>query len=545
MIDTLRKELNVAVYCRLSREDGDSKESNSIKTQREILIEYVNKNNWNVYNIYIDDGYSGGNFNRPGWKALIADVENGYIDIVIVKDLSRLGRNYIEAGYYTEEYFPNKNVRFIALNDNFDTEKEENEFTPFMNIINQWYLKDISKKIKASHQNRMKKGVLPKNLPVPFYGFKHNEKNERIICEETARVVRKIFELYNQSLPIREIVKYLYDNKIPTPAYYNYITYGYNPKEWINANEEKKYTWHKNIIVKIIQSEEYIGSVVLNKRKTISYKTHKRVNNSKENKYIFERMTEAIIDEATFNKAQEIRINRIYQTVPLDINKYKNIVYCGCCGKPLSLKHMNSYPERRIKESYSYACRKQKNNLCSNRESVRIELLDKIIYLEVEKIINRILKEKDQLLEYALNYQKHHKEKHNTFDTSELDNLTARNKKLDILIQRLFEKNTEGGLPKETYNRMMKSYTEEYETNKKRIEDINNKNTKNNEEKNYTTTTERFIKRIEKVAGKEINRNVILSIIEKIFIYKNKNDLKIKIQVYDIPELFEDYTHDK
>lgn len=545
MIDTLRKELNVAVYCRLSREDGDSKESNSIKTQREILIEYVNKNNWNVYNIYIDDGYSGGNFNRPGWKTLIADVENGYIDIVIVKDLSRLGRNYIEAGYYTEEYFPNKNVRFIALNDNFDTEKEENEFTPFMNIINQWYLKDISKKIKASHQNRMKKGVLPKNLPVPFYGFKHNEKNERIVCEETARVVRKIFELYNQSLPIREIVKYLYDNKIPTPAYYNYMTYGYNPKEWINANEEKKYTWHKNIIVKIIQSEEYIGSIVLNKRKTISYKTHKRVNNSKKNKYIFERMTDAIIDEATFNKAQEIRINRIYQTVPLDINKYKNIVYCGCCGKPLSLKHMNSYPERRIKESYSYACRKQKNSLCSNRESVRIELLDKIIYLEVEKIINRILKEKDQLLEYALNYQKHHKENHNTFDTSELDNLTARNKKLDILIQRLFEKNTEGGLPKETYNRMMKSYTEEYETNKKRIEDINNKNTKNNEEKNYTTTTERFIKRIEKVAGKEINRNVIISIIEKIFIYKNKNDLKIKIQVYDIPELFEDYTHDK
>ena len=138
-----------------------------------------------------------------------------------------------------------------------------------------------------------------------------------------------------------------------------------------------------------------------------------------------------------------------------------------------------------------------------------------------------------------------HKENHNTFDTSELDNLTARNKKLDILIQRLFEKNTEGGLPKETYNRMMKSYTEEYETNKKRIEDINNKNTKNNEEKNYTTTTERFIKRIEKVAGKEINRNVIISIIEKIFIYKNKNDLKIKIQVYDIPELLEDYTHDK
>lgn len=544
MIDTLRKELNVAVYCRLSREDGDSKESNSIKTQREILIEYVNKNNWNVYNIYIDDGYSGGNFNRPGWKALIADVENGYIDIVIVKDLSRLGRNYIEAGYYTEEYFPNKNVRFIALNDNFDTEKEENEFTPFMNIINQWYLKDISKKIKASHQNRMKKGVLPKNLPVPFYGFKHNEKNERIVCEETARVVRKIFELYNQSLPIKEIVKYLYNNKIPTPAYYNYMTYGYNPKEWINANDEKKYTWNKNIIVKMIQSEEYIGSIVLNKRKTISYKTHKRVHNTKDDTYRFENITEAIIDEETFNKAQDIRINRIRQTIPLDINRYKNIVYCGSCGKPLSLKHTKAYPEYRMKESYKYLCRTKKNNSCNNRSTVRLELLDKIIYYEIEKIINLVLQEKERLINYALNYQKKNKKINNQFDTSELDNLIARNKKLDLLIQKLFEKNIEGLIPKETYNRMMNSYTEEYETNKRRIEEIKTKNNNQNQEKDYLVKTQKFINRIESITEKEINRNVILSIIDKIYINSENNELKLKIKIYDIPELFEDYINE-
>ena len=149
------------------------------------------------------------------WKALINDVETGIIDVVMTKDLSRLGRNYIEAGYYTEEYFPEKGVRFIALNDNYDSEKEDNDLTPFMNIINQWYLKDLSKKVKQSNHNRMKKGLLPKNISIPFYGFKLNDKNERVICEETARVVRKIFELYLTSKSPVKIVQYLFEKLAP------------------------------------------------------------------------------------------------------------------------------------------------------------------------------------------------------------------------------------------------------------------------------------------------------------------------------------------
>lgn len=545
MLGALKDELNVAIYCRLSREDGDSGESNSIKTQREILVDYVDKNNWNIYNIYADDGYSGGNFNRPGWKRLINDVEAGLINIVIVKDLSRLGRNYIETGYYTEEYFPNKNVRFIAVNDNYDSEKEDNELTPFMNIINQWYLRDLSKKIKASHQNRMKKGIYPKNLPIPFYGFKFNEKNERVVCEETARVVRKIFELYITSLSPLKIVEYLYENKIPTPAYYNYLTYGYNPKEWINAPEDKKFRWHKNIISKIIKSEEYIGHVVLNKRNTISYKTHKRIRNSNDKRYVFENMTEGIVDEATFNRAQEIRLNRIFQTIPLDINRYKNIIYCGDCGKPMSLKHTRAYPEYRTKESYSYACRKRKNDNCANRQSVRIEFVDKLVYFEVEKLIDRILKEKDEIRKYAIFYQKNHKKKTNPFDDTELEKLIARNKKLDILMQRLYEKQEESGLPKETYNRMMNSYSNEYEENKLKIEELKIKKEKMNQSVDYIQATERFIKRVENVAGQEINRNVILSIVEKIFIMKVDNECNLKICIYDIPDMLEEYFHGK
>lgn len=539
----IRENPNVAIYCRLSREDGDSGESNSIKTQREILTDYVTNNNWTVYNIYTDDGYSGGNFNRPAWKTLIGDVEKGVIDVIVVKDLSRLGRNYIESGYYTEEYFPSKNVRFIALNDNYDSEKEDNDLTPFMNIINQWYLRDLSKKVKASHKNRMKKGEFPRNLAFPFYGYKFNNKNERVICEETARVVRKIFELYVASIPPIQIAQYLFDNKIPTPAYYNYLTYGYNPKEWIDASESKKYKWNPGVILKIISSSEYIGNLIFNKKSTISYKTHKRVNNPRDQIYIFENMCEAIIDEETFNKAQEIRVNRIYQSIPLNINRYKNILFCGCCGKPLSLKHSKDNPKYRIKESYSYVCRKDIKNHCDNRQGVRIEVLDKIIYLELEKLISRVLKEKDQIREYAINYQKSKKKVVNPFDTSELDKLIARNKKLDILMQRLFEKNTEGGLPQETYNRMLNSYSEEFEANKIKIDEIKRKQEKSNNDIDYLNVTNEFIQRVENIAGKEIDRNVILSIIDKIYITKINNEIKMEIRFYGVPDMLKEYFY--
>lgn len=545
MLSIIREELNVAIYCRLSREDGDTGESSSIKTQREILVDYANKNNWNVYNIYTDDGYSGGNFNRPGWKALINDVETGIIDVVMTKDLSRLGRNYIEAGYYTEEYFPEKGVRFIALNDNYDSEKEDNDLTPFMNIINQWYLKDLSKKVKQSNHNRMKKGLLPKNISIPFYGFKLNDKNERVICEETARVVRKIFELYLTSKSPAKIVQYLFENKIPTPAYYNYLTYGYNPKEWINATDEKKYTWHRNIITKIISSEEYIGHLILNKKTTISYKTHKRVNTKSDKKYYFENATDQIIDEDTFNKAQEIRKNRIFQEVPVDINRYKNLVYCGCCGKPLALKHMKAYPKYRTKESYSYACRKQPNNPCDNRLGVRIEMLDKVIFDAVEKMIAKCLREKENLREYAQKYHYKGSEKNSTVDDTELEKLKARNKKLDILIQRLFEKNAEGGIPKETYLRMMNSYNEEFENNKLRIEELKKKLASLNKEKDYVKLTNKFIERIEEAEKLEINMDVLLSLIDKIYIYKTKDELIVQILYHYIPEMLEDYFDGK
>ena len=214
-----------ALYIRLSQEDKKSNNSNSVSVeyQKKLLYEYCQTNNLIIYKMYIDDGYSGGNFNRPAFKDLIDDIEDRKINILLTKDLSRLGRNYIEAGYYTEDYFPSKNVRYIAVNDNYDSIKPDNDLTPFKNIINQWYLKDLSKKIKSAHKNRMKKGVLQRGNILPIFGYQHTENNERIINPETAPTVRKVFELYNKGYGYAEIKKILYDLKLVVPSYYQYI----------------------------------------------------------------------------------------------------------------------------------------------------------------------------------------------------------------------------------------------------------------------------------------------------------------------------------
>ena len=190
--------INAAIYCRLSKDDGTDEESCSIQNQKSTLIEYVQRQGWNIYDIYIDDGYTGTNFNRPHFQRMINDIENKRVNLVITKDLSRLGRNYIQTGMYTEDYFPSKNVRYIALNDDFDTDNEDNEFAPFKNIINEWYPKDISKKIRFTLGSKAKNGDCM-NTVFPIYGYKYNENFERVPDEMTAPIVRMIFEEYVKS----------------------------------------------------------------------------------------------------------------------------------------------------------------------------------------------------------------------------------------------------------------------------------------------------------------------------------------------------------
>ena len=206
-------EYRIAIYLRLSRDDGNE-ESQSIQSQREMLTTYVNEKGWKIYEEYVDDGFSGTNFNRPDFQRMISDIESGIINMVITKDLSRLGRNYIHVGYYTEDYFPEKRVRYIAVNDGYDSDNEDgNDFVPLRNFMNEWYAKDTSKKIRSILNEKAKNGE-PKRTSLPLYGYAFNEKNERVPDYETAPIVKLIFDKFIELGSIAKVVAHLKEKKL-------------------------------------------------------------------------------------------------------------------------------------------------------------------------------------------------------------------------------------------------------------------------------------------------------------------------------------------
>lgn len=220
MIKNDLNKFNVGIYCRLSREDENkSGDSSSIQNQKEILTEYVNKLNWNLVNVYIDDGFTGTDFNRPGFKQMLNDIELGLINCVVTKDLSRLGRNYIQTGQYLEEYFPEKGVRYIAVNDNYDSFTDNNELGPFKNIINEWYAKDISKKIRFSLNSMAQRGERRKTA-VPLYGYQFDSNGNRYLDPNSSNVVQLIFSKFLEMKSTYRVANFLNEQKIYSPRYY-------------------------------------------------------------------------------------------------------------------------------------------------------------------------------------------------------------------------------------------------------------------------------------------------------------------------------------
>lgn len=320
----------VGIYTRLSREDEKEKESESIETQKKLLINYIKSQGWSLFEIYTDDGFTGTNFNRPGFKKLINDIELGNVNLVITKDLSRLGREYIETGYYLEKYFPLKNVRYIALNDGidtFDNNNANNDITPFKSVFNDMYAKDISKKVRSSLLTKASSGQNIKSfLP---YGYKKDEKNKNIVLKdnEVAPIVKKIFEMYYAGNNKTQICNYLNQSKIMTPSEYKRKTTNYfNPNNKTNL-------WSTTMISKILRDRIYIGDLVQHKYSKINYKTKKIVDVPKEQHIIIENNHEAIVNKNLFDTVQ-IMLDK--KSNEWNYSNSKNhllqgIVYCNKC----------------------------------------------------------------------------------------------------------------------------------------------------------------------------------------------------------------------
>ena len=333
-----------AIYCRLSRDDEQAGESNSIVNQKAILKKYAKEQGFRNIQFFVDDGFSGANFNRPEWQRMIALVEADQIGVLLAKDMSRIGRNYLEVGFYTEILFPKHNVRFIAINSGVDSANQmDNDFTPFLNIINEFYVKDSSKKVKASMKQKGESGeYLTTNPPYGYMKDPDNPKKHWIIDDEAAAVVRQIFAWCMEGYGPSQIAHKLKDAKVDCPTVH-WAKMGRNAPA---KTPDDPYDWAPRTISGILERQEYLGHMVNFRTHRQSYKSKKKIENPQSEWKIFENTHDAIVDEETFYRVQELRKNKRRPARTGKSNMFSGIVRCADCGEKLYYCTSNSFESR-------------------------------------------------------------------------------------------------------------------------------------------------------------------------------------------------------
>ena len=329
------KETNRAgLYCRLSKDDDQQGDSISIATQRAILSAHCQEQGYEIYDVYIDDGFSGLNFDRPDFQRLISDIKAGNVNLVLTKDLSRLGRDYIMTGYYSEIFFPTQGVRYIALNDNYDSNNPENDIAPFKNILNDMYAKDISRKVKSAKRQQAKDGkFIGGQAP---YGYMV-KKHRLIVDPEAAKVVRLIFDLSCQGLGEVEICRRLEQQRILTPGCYK--EQRGEIKSDFHRGKQRPFRWCTGTIHKILNNPVYLGRLTTLKTETINYKTKQRIATSAERQIVTPNAHEAIVSEALFRAAKLAAQSHPCPAKYHHDNIFRGLLYCDCCGHKLSVAH--------------------------------------------------------------------------------------------------------------------------------------------------------------------------------------------------------------
>lgn len=393
----LNKEYKVGAYIRLSKEDENSIESESITNQKNILSNFIKENNYHLVEFYIDDGYTGTNFNRPDFKRLITDINLGLVNTVITKDLSRLGRDYIETCEYVEKWFPQHNVRYISILDNIDTylDNSNNDITPFKAIINDMYSKDNSKKIKAALKSKQEEGKWVGGCP-PF-GYKTDpfDKNHLVINEEEAKIVKLIFSLFLKGYSKSKIAKILYDRKIPTPSILR------------NINKKNKYSslgfWNTTTIKSILKNDLYKGDMVQNRNSRISYKIRTIKKNKKEDWIIVKNTHEKIISEKDFEETRRLeKLGYKIKTSREEKSLLTKLLLCGECKNRISVQKINSRNSYTICNTYKkYSklklCTTHSNNFHKLKEML-IDTIKEVLYknIDIEETIRKIKETEDR-----------------------------------------------------------------------------------------------------------------------------------------------------
>ena len=460
-----------ALYCRLSRDDGAEGESNSIANQKKLLAKYAKEHGFTNTKFYVDDGYTGTNFNRPGFQQMLEDMEMGYISTVIVKDSSRFGRNYLEVGQYTDYYFPEHNIRFIAINDCIDSENGEDDFSAFRNVMNEMYAKDISRKVRSSHRLR---GNAGEPLAPPPYGYVKDPENKKkwIIDPDAAEVVRRIFHLCIEGNGNETIARILQDDKVLVPqAYWQSKGMSRGGKK----TQPNPYKWCKTTIAKMLEQQEYCGDIINFKSYSKSFRNKTRVENPKENWAIFKDVHEPIIDRETWERVQELTKNskrRKPKNENVKKSIFTNLLYCGDCGHKLWFNINKQNPSIRF---YSWSNYKGLRGTCESTHYVREDSLEQVVKMELFKLATYLDHDENafaELLEHKTNKDSMAERK---AAESALAAATARSQELLRLYERVYEDNVNGKVTDDWFMRLSHKYEVEQEELKKQMFDLKNK----------------------------------------------------------------------
>lgn len=445
-----------ALYCRLSRDDNMDTESNSIQNQKKILQKAAKEKGYADTLFFVDDGITGTTMKRPGFQKMITAIEAGYISAVFVKDLSRLGRNYIEVGKLTEEFFPEHDVRLIAVSDGVDSDEGDNEFTPFRNIMNEWYAKDISKKRKIVNKMKGNAGI---PLSQPPYGYIKNPDDSRfwVIDPEAADVVRRIYDMALEGYGLAEIANALGVDGIVNPTYY-WRSKGVNRSGSKSTLEPTK--WGHTTIKKILTLQEYCGDVINFKSYSKSYKMKRRIENPEENRAIFLNVHEPIIDRATWEKVQTMQkgTHRKKPTVTQEPSVFSGRLKCPECGGNLNF-HFN----QKNHDIKYFSCQNHNSGLrkCSATHYIRLDFLEQVVLYEVNRLAAFANEYEHDFVKTMLGRSAKVAENDRARKQRELNALLTRDKELDMLFERLYEDNVAGKIDDARFARMSKRYEQE------------------------------------------------------------------------------------
>ena len=505
------RDVTAFLYERLSRDDNMDGESYSIGNQKKLLIKVAKEKGYTNLVHFFDDGISGVTMDRPGFADMIQQLEQGKAAAVFVKDLSRLGRNYIEVGRLTEEFFPNHDIRLVAVSDNIDTDEGENELAPIRNLFNEWYARDISKKRRISNKI---KGNAGEPMGQPPYGYIKDPENPKrwIVDEEAARVVRRIYRMTLEGVGTEQIAAKLEEDGILTPRAY-WHSKGINRPG--KVKDLPPTHWNSSSVIKMLSVQEYCGDILNFKTYSKSYKNKKRLENDRENWAIFKDVHEPIIERAVFEQVQQKRGKmRKRQAKDGERSMFSGLLVCADCGSNLHFHFNQGNPEIKYFNCSNY---KGNRGTCGSTHYVRVDFLEQVVLGEIRRLTKYAGLYEDDFLKEVIGHSRQAEETERRLKEKELKSLLARDDELDGLFERIYEDNVSGKLSDDRFAKMSRRYEEEQKELSEKIKKLRSEIEKQN---SRATSTDMFVSIVRKYTrARKLTPRMLNELVEKIEVY--------------------------